>query len=64
MPRKKENFRDALQRVDEAFPNRELLTIKQASDYLGVCERSVKKYLPVTPLGVSKVKIAQFLVQN
>lgn len=44
IPKEKEAYRDNLERIIARYPNREILTYKQTADYLGVCERTVKKY--------------------
>jgi len=36
MPREKELFRDNLERLDAAFPNKEMLTQKEVSKFTGI----------------------------
>ena len=59
--REPKGYRELLERLNEVYPDGELLTVRQAADFLGCSENSVRKYLPKTPLGVSKTTIAVFL---
>lgn len=42
--REKETFRDELVRLDQQFPDKELLTTKEASKYLGITVDTFKRY--------------------
>lgn len=44
MPREKASYRDNLERLDEAFPDKEMLTITDVSAFVGVCYRVAKKW--------------------
>lgn len=44
MAREKPLFRNNLDRLDEAFPNREVLKYKDIADITGLSLRTVKKY--------------------
>jgi len=55
MAREKENYRDNLQRLDERFPDKELLNVKEAAVWLGVDPRTVPKLLGSKVLPGSKV---------
>ena len=63
MPREKEGFRDNLERLDEAFPGKELLTQREAAAYCGVCRQTIAKYVPAVPGGakISKTSLARYL---
>ena len=43
LPREKECYRDTLCRLDEHFPGRELITTKEAAQWLGIDPRTVRK---------------------
>lgn len=43
MPREKPLFRDNLDRLDVAFPNKEILKYQDIADYLGVSKVTVKR---------------------
>jgi len=62
MSKEKEAYRDNLERIIEHYPNREILTYKQVSEYLGICERTVKKYFKDKKFGgVPIVLLARML---
>lgn len=44
MPREKECFRDNLERIDRAFPGKEMLSVADAMSFLGMCRNTVRKY--------------------
>lgn len=43
MPREKADFRNILERLDAAYPGRELLTREELAAFLGVNPRTVKR---------------------
>ena len=43
MPREKPSYRDNLERLDNIFPSREMLTVTDVSNFTGVCRRVAKK---------------------
>ena len=64
MAREKEGFRDNLERLDKAFPGKELLNRKDVAVYTGVSTRTVQKYLtPVCGTMYAKVTIAKWLAK-
>lgn len=66
MPREKECFRDNLQRLDERFPDKELLTKADVVSFLGISSRTMARraseygFVPRSN-HVSKVKLARAL---
>lgn len=67
MPREKELFRDNLVRLDEVFPNQELIKLADAAAFCGlsVCTARNDKKFPKQFVGknlfVSKTKLASYL---
>lgn len=62
MPREKELFRDNLERLDKAFPDKEILNYADVLKYTGFKDyRAVKKRFNMTKQGISKVKLASAL---
>lgn len=61
MPREKESYRDNLERLDMAFPGRELLTINDVSVFLGINYRTVKKWYEFRNNRISKATLARML---
>lgn len=43
--REKEGYRDNLQRLNEAFPDKEMLAIGEVADYLGISRDTVRRRL-------------------
>lgn len=66
MPREKPTYRAALERLDEAFPDKEVLTQKELSEYLGLSVRFVRDKWKKNKMlgGYSKVNVAQILAQD
>lgn len=67
MPREKPSFRDTLDRLDAAFPGRELIQKKELAQFLGLDVRTVSRnfreaYNPRTKR-YPKVKIAILLAE-
>lgn len=62
MPREKEAYRDNLVRLNEAFPDRDMLTIKEVAHWMGRDVKTVKKYIPFKKgIGISKATLASIL---
>lgn len=58
----KENYKDNLVRLDEKFPDREMLKIKDVQDYTGLCYETVKKLFNFNKCNtISKVNLAKEL---
>lgn len=65
MPREKPAFRETLDRLDAAFPDKEALQRKEVAKFLGVSAQTVSRnfreaYNPRTKR-YPKVKVAQFI---
>lgn len=45
MSREKEGFRDMMERLNERFPEKELLSIADVSRFLGVSRDTARKYV-------------------
>ena len=58
MSREKELFRDNLERLDKAFPGKELLTQTEAAAYCGVNRITLREHVGTVPGGtrISKTK--------
>lgn len=62
MAREKEAYRDNLERICAAFPNREVLTVAEVARYLGKDRRTLQKWLPFQKgIGISVVVLARHL---
>ena len=65
MAREKELFRDNLQRLDEKFPDRELLTLQDVRIFCGISDNTARKIFPFVKRGnryfISKIKLASEL---
>lgn len=66
MPREKECFRDNLVRLDERFPDKELLTKSDVASFLGISSRTLTRRseeygFTSRSNHVSKVKLARAL---
>jgi len=57
--RESANYRDALARLDEKFPNKEWLTVGDVVKLSGHSYNWVNKFLGVTKPGISKVALAK-----
>lgn len=65
MPKELETYRINLDRLDEAYPNKNVLSISDVVRYTGLNYRTVKKFFPFTKgLGVSKITVAKILAAN
>lgn len=61
MAREKECYRDYLERLDEKFPSKEILTQKDCVEFLGIDKKTVKSRYDIGGGGVTKVKLARLL---
>ena len=67
MPKEKECFRDALERLTDRYPGKEAIPLKDASELVGACERTLKadKTFPARTVGgkyvVPLVPLARWL---
>lgn len=43
MPREKDSYRDNLERIKDAYPDKEMLSLKETADFIGLNYRTVKK---------------------
>ena len=58
----KDNIRDAMERLDKAFPNRETLTLKETAAFLGLTQERTKEVVRRNKAKrYSKITIAHFL---
>lgn len=66
MPREYENFRPMLERIDQAFPGKEQLTINEIASFLGKHRTTVyRRYNKDLPGGrVNKVQLAKVLAKE
>ena len=61
MPIEKEGFRDNMERLNEFFPNRELLSITDVVNFTGRDRRTVVKFFNFRNNFISKVEVARTL---
>ncbi len=62
MGREKVDYRANLERLNELFPDREMLNIQDAMRVMGLKNRdSVKRYVPFTNRRVSKATLARIM---
>lgn len=59
--REKVAYRDNLERLNEKFPDKELLTKKDVAGFLGVCTKFVSKTYPFKNNYISKATLARAL---
>ena len=59
MPREKADYRDILERLDVAFPGKELLEKKDVAAWLGVDPRTVARRYKFPPGKVTKTQVAR-----
>jgi len=52
MPREKEAYRDNLAAIQNAYPGKNVLSIKEVCEYLGACYKTVKGHVPGYKPGV------------
>lgn len=56
MPREKVDFRDNLQRIDEYFPNKEVLTVADVSRFTGIDRKKIGHDLNESFVKIGKAK--------
>lgn len=61
MPREKELYREYVVRLDEKFPDKEILTQRDCAEFLGKDKRTVKSRYGIDKDGISKLKLARLL---
>lgn len=62
MPREKEDYRANLERLNELYPDREMLTIPDVQQIMGYKSvNTAKKYIPFTNRRVSKTTLARIM---
>lgn len=61
MPREREGFRDNMERLNEFFPDRELLSVTDVIRFTGRDRRTVVKFFNFRNNFISKVEVARTL---
>lgn len=62
MPREKEDYRGNLERLNELYPEHEMLTIQETMQVMGYkSKNTAKKYIPFTNSRVSKATLARIM---
>lgn len=61
MPIEKEAYRDNVERLKSFFPDKELLNMKEVSDFCGIDVRTVKKLLNINDKYISIASLARKL---
>lgn len=62
MPREKEDYRENLERLNELYPEHEMLTIQETMQVMGYkSKNTAKKYIPFTNSRVSKATLARIM---
>lgn len=59
MPKEKADYRDLLERLDEAFPGRELISKEELAKWLGVSYRTVARRYDLPGGRVLKTTVAR-----
>lgn len=54
MPREREEFRDQLESIISAYPNKECLSIRDVARYCGITEKTASKRFPFVGHGQGK----------
>lgn len=54
MPREREEFRDQLESIISAYPDKECLSIRDVAKYCGITEKTAAKRFPFVGSGVGK----------
>ena len=62
MPREKEDYRANLERLNELYPDHEMLTIPETMQIMGYRSKdTAKKHIPFTNRRVSKATLARIM---
>lgn len=62
MPREKEDYRANLERLNELYPDHEMLTIQESMKIMGYRSYdAARKYIPFTNRRVSKATLARIM---
>ena len=61
MPREREGFRDNMERLNEFFPDRDLLSVTDVIRFAGRDRRTVVKFFNFRNNFISKVEVARTL---
>ena len=62
MPREKEDYRANLERLNELYPDHEMLTVAETMQIMGFRSiNTAKKYVPFTNRRVSKATLARIM---
>lgn len=64
MPREKELFRPYIERLDQVFPNKEILSQKECAAFAGCCTITAKKHFGVGRNGIAKLDLAKKLAEE
>ena len=63
MPRELETYRPQLQRMDELFPETEMLSVADVMKLTGTCYNTTKRYFPFKGHYISKINVAHRLAE-
>ena len=63
MPRELDTYRPSLERLDELFPDAELLSVSDVMKLTGKCYNTTKRYFPFKGHYISKVNVAHRLAE-
>ena len=63
MPRELDTYRPSLERLDELFPDAELLSVSDVMKLTGTCYNTTKRYFPFKGHYISKVNVAHRLAE-
>lgn len=61
MPRENALFRPYLERLDEKFPDKEIISQTECANFLGLCTKTVRKWYGIDKRGVNKMQLARIL---
>lgn len=61
MAREKELYRPYIERLDEIFPQREIINQKECAALFGCCTKTVRQKYKIRSSGISKLALAKLL---
>jgi hypothetical protein len=64
MPREKADYRDLLERLDVAFPNKEMLTKTEVAEWLGVGRATINRRYGWPRGKVTKTQVARAVASS